>query len=268
MSISQQQDPIRVEADTSPVIENELPAYRAVSPGAVVALILGVGSVLSFTSYWFLALAALAALIGFLADRKIQRMPDVLTGRGIAQAGIGLALVFGLTAVSTSTAQYYIRATNAKVFAEQYRKVLKEGSLADAIFYFQHPKARQTTTPEQNMESIQKSAPEGRVMETQFAGVRELKNRVAEEGGDIHFETIENVSDDGASTYAAALYEVHAPNAKAPAPKEGFALAILKGAKHKGQYQWWVDDVRYPYQPASFVAPAAKAADDGHGHAH
>ena len=32
-------------------------------------------------------------------------------------------------------------------------------------------------------------------------------------------------------------------------------------------YEWWVDDVRFPYQPRSYSA-AAKPVDDGHGHAH
>ena len=46
---SQTDDP----ADAA-VIDNELPAYRAISPGAIVTLVLGIASVFCFTDFWFL----------------------------------------------------------------------------------------------------------------------------------------------------------------------------------------------------------------------
>ena len=77
----------------STVIENEIPAYRAISPLAVLSLVLGLLSLLCFTDPSFLVVAALAVTAGLLADRKIQRMPDVLTGRRLAQAGVALGLL-------------------------------------------------------------------------------------------------------------------------------------------------------------------------------
>ena len=58
-----------------------------------------------------------------------------------------------------------------------------------------------------------------------------------------------------------------APATRSSPKKQQYALAILKGVPKGKQYEWWVDDVRFPYKPKSYVAPA-KAPDDGHGHAH
>jgi hypothetical protein len=56
------------------------------------------------------------------------------------------------------------------------------------------------------------------------------------------------------------------PNRSTPGDKETFLLAVMKGMKNeKGVYEWWVDDVRFPYKPASYTPPT-KPVDDGHGH--
>ncbi len=67
--------------------------------------------------------------------------------------------------------------------------------------------------------------------------------------------------------FALALFEVHGPGSKEFPEKEQFALAILKGLREGKQYEWWVEDIRFPYKPRTYVAPT-KAPDDGHGHAH
>ena len=44
-----------------------------------------------------------------------------------------------------------------------------------------------------------------------------------------------------------------------------YALAIFKGLPKGRNYDWWVEDVRFPYERKTFAAPE-KAVDDGHGH--
>jgi hypothetical protein len=54
-------------------------------------------------------------------------------------------------------------------------------------------------------------------------------------------------------------------------PVDSHAMAVVKGMVPEGKtaYEWWVDDVVYPYEPKTAALPAAeKPLDDGHGHAH
>jgi hypothetical protein len=251
---------------TASAIENEIPAYRAISPQAVLALILGVLSVLSFASWYFLVFAAAAVLVGFLADRKIQRLSDVLTGRGLAQAGVGLGLIFGLTSLTISTVQGVVRASQATTFAKAYADVLSKGSFDDNVWYSQHPVGRKEITPEKLVKDLTQPGPGLDHFESKYAPLRQLKKAVTEDGADIHFERIEKHGQEDLTPVATALYEVHTPQAKNPADKERFALAVMKGATTRGRLEWWVDQLMFPYKPESYVAPE-KPVDDGHGHA-
>ena len=75
MALHPNVSPADPEATPRPAIENELPAYRAISPHAVVGLIAGVLAVISFASLYFLAFAVIAILLGIYADRRIRRSP-------------------------------------------------------------------------------------------------------------------------------------------------------------------------------------------------
>lgn len=254
---------------TVSAIENEIAAYRAISPLAVVALILGVLSVLSFASPYFVVLPVLAATSAVLADRKIQRMPDILTGRGLAQAGLGLGLVFGLTSVAVSSVQGVLRINQAKTFARKYEAVLRKVSLDEILWYGQPPAIRVQYTPEQFAQATGKDPTSARMADEKNAPYKLFLKALAVPGAAVHFREIETHGEDGLELFAAAQYEIHSPNAAPPEPKEQFAVAVMKATRTgKGRYEWWVEDFRFPYKPATFVAPASKAADDGHGHAH
>src|SRR3954447_2179230 len=57
------------------VIENELPTYRAISPRAVLSLLCGILAIFSLAHPFFYVFAILAVVLGFTADRNIQRYP-------------------------------------------------------------------------------------------------------------------------------------------------------------------------------------------------
>jgi hypothetical protein len=74
--------------------------YRALSTPAVASLALGILSALALLD-WALVLIPIAALaLGLLALRQINRRRDEYTGRKLAVAGSGLALVFGIAGIS------------------------------------------------------------------------------------------------------------------------------------------------------------------------
>jgi len=255
------------EIDPASAIENEIPTYRAISTAAVISLICGVLAIFSFAHWMFLTCAVAAIVLGVLADRNIRRMPDVLTGRGLAQAGMGLGLIFGLASITTAAVQDGIVTMEARKFARVYETVLQKGSLEEAMWFEQHPEVRSGKTPEQIASELRQSMRGGLTLEMEKAALVNLRSKIHDHSATIHFSELEQHGKDGLNVYAAALYELD-PAAGKPLPQEErFAMAFMKGTVRNRRYEWWIERVTYPYQPSTFKPPVAKP-DDGHGHAH
>jgi hypothetical protein len=255
------------EIDTASAIENEIPTYRAISTAAVISLVCGVLAIFSFAHWMFLTCAVAAIVLGVIADRNIRRMPDVLTGRGLAQAGMGLGLVFGLAAVTTAAVQDGILSMEARKFARVYETVLQKGSLEEALWFEQHPEVRSGKTPEQIASEIRQSSRSRLPLEMEKAALVNLRSKIHDQSATVHFDKLERHGKDGLNVYAAALYELDPAAAKPLPPEERYAMVFMKGTVRNRRYEWWVEQVNYPYQPSTFQPPVAKP-DDGHGHAH
>jgi len=267
VALDQNVTPSAPETTRTSAIENEIPAYRAISPFAVVSLICGILAILSFANWYFLAFSVGAIALGIQADRRIKRDPEIWTGKGLAQAGIGLGLIFGLMAITFSTVQDQMNKRAAAKFAREYVDILKTRGIEEAIFYSLAPASREGKKPSELYAEVKKQNEPGG-MEMRYGSLQKLKQRLTSGAGqDIHFERIESSGYEGIRPYAAALVEVHGPATKDFPEKEQFALLLMKAMTDKGKSQWWVDETRFPYTPASFV-PTAKAPDDGHGHSH
>jgi hypothetical protein len=253
------------EALTVPAIENEIPTYRAISAQAVLALMCGVLAIFSFAHPAFLGCAVLAVVLGALADRKIVRMSDVLTGRGLAQAAIALGLTFGLASVTIATVQDWIVVREATKFAHTYEQTLAKGAMEDAIWYGQPPVYRNSKTPQEMYTEMKKAR--GGMLELNQTGLIKLRAAI-DAGAQPHFDRIEQHGDDQRDVFAAALYELHAGKAKPLADEDRFALALLKGSIRNRKYEWWVDQVVYPYTLASYKPKAQPVDEHGHQHEH
>jgi Domain of unknown function (DUF4190) len=259
---------------TGSAIENELPTYRAISRQAIFSVVFGAVAIFTFAHPLFYVTAILAIVLGILAHRRIRQYSDVLTGHGLANAGITLGLIFGLGVGTFTTVQSYVRTHMATQFARKYEGILQSGSLADMLWYSLHPDGRKDQTGEQLLKTLDTTKPKEKMsMEQKYGQLIALHKRLTSSKEEhVEFLRIESVGEDDSRgiempVYAFALYEVHGPGSKEFPEKEQIALAILKGRPKDKQYEWWVDDVRFPYVPKSYV-PAAKVPDDGHGHAH
>jgi Domain of unknown function (DUF4190) len=266
--------PLPGAAPAGPVIENELPTYRAISKQAIFSLGCGVIAVCSFAHPGFYAFSFLAVGLGILAQRAIRRYPDMLTGRGLATAGIAMGLAFGLSCGTLTTVQYFVRKRQAAEFAKTYAKVLKAPSLGDVLWYNSHPDIRKEKTGAQLLQEHESRPKERRMMEAnmgQLAQLIALRNRLAaSDSEEIRFVEIEHVGDEEGhglemQIFATALFEVHGPGNKDFPEKTQYALAVLK-ARPGREYEWWTQSVQFPYKPRSFVAPEAPVGD-GHSHA-
>jgi hypothetical protein len=255
-------------------IENELPTYRAISKLAVFSLVCGGLSVFCWAHPFFYVASVLAIVLGFLAYRSIRQYSDMLTGHGLASAGITLGLIFGLGSGTYSTVQTYVRTRLAERFARHYAETVQTGTFANVLTLHLHPSSRKDQSGEELQKQIEtSSAKEKMMMDQKFGPLMTLRKRM-ESSKEEHMEfvRIEAVGEDdshGADIpiYAFALFEIHGPGSKGFPEKEQYALTVLKGQLKDKKYEWWVDDIRYPYTPQTYVAPT-KAPDDGHGHAH
>jgi hypothetical protein len=264
----------RESADSA--IPNELPTYRAISTRAIFSVVCGVVASFTFAHPFFYVASVLAVVLGILAHRTIRQHPDMFTGSGLANAGIALGLIFGLTSASYTVVQTYVRTRQAEKFAKQYAEILESPTLANILLYSIHPDGRQTQSGEEIVQKLESTNARDKMsVDRKFGQTVALKKRLQSSKDEhVEFVRIESLGEDEGNgieipIYALALYELHGPGSKEFPEKQQHALAVLKGRLKGKTYDWWVDDLRYPYTPQTFVPPTTtKAPDDGHGHAH
>lgn len=267
--------PLTVEkpAPAISAIENEIPTYRAISTRAVFSLVCGALAALSIADLMFLVFAVLAIVLGLLAHVSIKRYPDQLTGRRLANAGISLGLVFGLTVITYTVIQGYILSRSASKFALEYARALKEGSLGDALLYREGAEQRKGKTAEQAEKEFQNmSSRERGPAELRIASLQKLRKALAPKEAHIHLHGIESQGVDESRVgkvyyFATAVFEVEGSPGVSASEGNNLALAVLKGDAKGRHYEWYVEDVIYPYIRKTYQAES-KPVDDGHGHAH
>ena len=248
-------------------IENELPAYRAISALALVSLGLGVVSLLSFADLTFLVASVGAIVLGVLADWKIRRMPDILTGRGFAQAGVILGLIFGLSALTNDQVDRILLTRKIGQFADKYAAILKDEGVLEAFWYRQHPSVRAGKSPKQVEEMMLSSGRDSKAeFQSQIKQIQGIKDRLGP-GGHLHRAVLESYGYDRLTPYGAIVLEME--NAIAPnGPYESNDLLIeIKGEKAGREIKWWVTEIQPNYHRKTYRL-RVKPVDDGHGHGH
>jgi hypothetical protein len=255
-------------------IENELPAYRAISGWAVFSVLCGALAVFSFAHPFFYLFPLLSLAAGIWANLTIKRYPDILTGRRLANGGIALGLVFGLAAATIVTVQSFVRTREAKRFARTYEEALAAPSYAKALWYNIYPAQRKAKSEQDALREFEAAKGKERMaIDQKMGGFLKIRRRLAASPGqELRFVDIEGIGEDethggNLNLFAYAVYQIRGPESTEFPEKEQFALAVFKGTPKGRQYEWWVDELFFPYKPKSYVAPE-KAPDDGHGHAH
>lgn len=264
MAIDPQAPPGPVVAGRPPAIENEIPAYRAISARAIVSLLLGIGSLLTFASWAFAALGLGAVVLGFLADRAIRRHPDMLTGRGLARAGITLGMVFSLSALTFDGVRHLQVRRSAEQFARRYARVLRSRRIEDAFWLALPPTFRKGTTPRTRLVELESDKAPG--ARDRLAPLRGVLAAVERSGRAPEFVCLEEAGFERLTPYAFAVLAVHTP-AGPGTPPEQYALLELKSDSSGPAFNWFVSEVQFPYTLRSHEL-APPPIDDGHGHAH
>ena len=261
--------PARPEQDSrASAIDNEIPAYRAISGMAVAGLILGLVSVLSFVDLYFLAASAAAVLAGVLADRKIRRMPEMLTGRGLAQAGIFLGLIFGLSAITHDRVDTYLRDRRINKFADVFLATLADGDVADIMWYRKPPAVRAGKSPKElHQQALAAEKMQRYEYEAEIHQVEGIKAKLAR-GGHLRKLGLESAGYDDLQPYGSVLVEVEGvEEPTSPHESNLIGLAVM-GEKKGDAYRWYVAQLIPNRKRGETFKPAPKPVDDGHGHGH
>jgi hypothetical protein len=87
-------------------VEPGYETYRAMSSAAVAALVLGVLSVVALFDVTFSLVPLCGLLVAARALWSIHRLPEELTGRGLAIAGLACSAVFLVTSVGMAAYEY------------------------------------------------------------------------------------------------------------------------------------------------------------------
>lgn len=112
--------------------EKPLTGYRGISVAAVLTLVLGSASALALVHPLLWVLPPLTVAVAVVALRAIDAEGSMLTGRGLALAGMSLALVFGLWAPARVLSRQWQLYRQARVFADEWFELVRTGKLPEA----------------------------------------------------------------------------------------------------------------------------------------
>ena len=268
MAIDPRPTTIPPDQAPGPVIDNEIPDYRAISAAAVFSSILGVAAVFCFTDLWFLLVAGAAVAFGLLALRRIRRYPKILTGSNFARVGIALGVAFGVSSITREVVGGFMVDVDAGRFARKYVEVLKNDPVAMVFWYQQSPDYRNEKSPDAIYDEMKKASgpAQAQTFTDKLTRIQTIKNRLKGKDETVQFSKIESKVADGLTQYANALIEFDGPgNPEFPEKQQFGLLQMVKVAGPSGT-DWVIKEVSFPYTPASAAVELPHTADDGHGH--
>lgn len=126
-----------------PPDEADLQQYGAISPLAILALVLGIASVAALVGLGLLVVPLIAVIVAVAALVKIAASEGALIGRSAAAAGLVLALLFGSIAVTRTVARQSILTGHARQFADDWLEQVRGGALETAHQLHLSPAERQ-----------------------------------------------------------------------------------------------------------------------------
>jgi len=111
---------------------DELGQYQSLSTLAVMALLLGVLSLVAFFSSLLLVVPLFAVGVAALALASIKRADGGLQGTRLAYCGLSLAIVFGVASVSRGQVRVELLRRQANTAAERWLSLLAHGRAEEA----------------------------------------------------------------------------------------------------------------------------------------
>ncbi|MBI1249734.1 DUF4190 domain-containing protein [bacterium] len=135
-------------ADTQPEVHfstnnEDLLEYKELSRLAIIAMVLGIFSILSLFTAVLLPVPVVAIVLGLVAYYQIDKS-EVLTGKGMALTGIGLAAVWLGLSLTQAIVSDRMLSSESQEMAESWLKVFAEHKIEEAYQLSLPPQARQS----------------------------------------------------------------------------------------------------------------------------
>lgn len=190
-------------------LENELTGYKAISGSAIFSAVTGAMSLLMFVDYSFFFIPLLAVVFGVIALRRIKRYPGIYTGIKLAQAGIGLSVLFSLVSVSMGVAYQYLTKSEAQSYAMSLQDVLRTGRAEEILFLKVPPSDRADLTPDKLIAQRLESGTEGKMgLESDIEPLKAIVAARSVPGAAVAFEQIELSGYDKLTPFAFLRYAI------------------------------------------------------------
>jgi hypothetical protein len=245
-------------------VENELPTYRAVSVWAIVSLLLGVASIFSFAHNSFLAAAVGAIITGAIALRMVQKYPDLVTGKGLANVGIGLGLAFGLSSFTIGFTQSLLLKKEVEKFAAEYAEVVETGSFAKMMFMQLPSDQRAETTPEKFMADLQQNTNGEFEGDPRTQSVKDVLAYLSgPEAGHAHVARVEQVASSGLTPLGFFVVNLETSDPKKEKSSQFLGVQV-RSDKVGSKRGWHVDSLIFPYS----LGANENIVESAHGHDH
>lgn len=239
--------------------DDDLGAYRSLSTFAVLSLILGFLSLLSFapTNIFLWVIPPAAIVTGLIALRQITSAPEVWTGIRLAQLGIGLAVVCAGGGVGDKYYHSVRMARHGKATADRFMDKLKRGDI-EAAFWLMMPRESRRDLENKSSDDIPTTIMERygsfRIEVESFADALASGQATAE------FESVEETAQDHGTEYASVVYKIHSPMGD----NRVLIVATSMPSPETNEPTWFIREQKIGYVPRSYVPPVAS----GHGHSH
>jgi hypothetical protein len=239
--------------------DDELGVYRSLSSLAVVSLILGLLSILSFapTNLFLWTVPPAAIVTGLVALRRISSAPEVWTGVRLAKLGIGLAIVFAVGGIGEKYYMAHRIGVYGRAAADRFLEKLKSGEI-EAAFWLTMPKEARAEMQKQESGSMAQQFVE-RYMQFRY-GIMAHAEALASGEATAEFEAVESTASDHGTVYASLVYRIHSP-------KGDSHLLIVASSMQFSRAQdptWFIREHTFNYSSGSYAPPVAS----GHGHSH
>ena len=230
----------------------DLASYRPICGMAVVALVLGLFSIVAIMGQVFWGLPLLTIGVAMIALRRIRAADPPMIGRKAAWCGLFLGVLWGGAAVSTHYFQYWIARTQARQVAQQWFHFMLQGNTPRAHQLTMPPDRRELRVNE--LDAIYQTNPNLEERLTDFmeqSGPAEVVRFNAD--AQVEYLFTEDQFRDAETEHVMLVYEIADPREERPATR-----FIINTERKAGDRAGWLVREVFPY--SEFLRLSRRAA--------
>jgi hypothetical protein len=242
-----------VDHDKPPALstaaESDIIGYSAISPAAIVALLLGLASFFAIGNLLLLVLPALAIVAAVLSLTAIARSDGALSGRWVALTGLVLALLFTSAAITRNLTRAAHLRGEARVLAEAWLQLVRDGKRQEAHQW--HLPASERQLPGTSLAQFYSDSKPAKESLDQFFQAAPLSViQIAPRGAKVRYQRVVEQLSIEKTDRVAMLYELDPAGTSAKSPLEFVIVAEHTGDKARGG-TWQITAVVEPRDEAA-----------------